>query len=460
MRQCARIRKHIRYVLSGGKLPEKELRQLQTHLASCSRCREIYDQEQELNTLFQLGFAPYHAQKEVILARLRASLQVVTRDTIVPSVSWWVAYRRVWVTALLIVGVLLSVLLSVLFKQLPQPVLVKAVRGTGVFYLAPGSSQWIPAQEKTRLPSGSQLATNRWSQVELRVGKHTQLWLNQSTQLQLSQNIPIILFLQNGELFITQPQIKTLQQVRTPAGVITPVGTSYDIRVLENGITQVAVVVGQVQFSTATGSVVIPAGYQSQARVGQQTSPSSPARIDTSAVTEWVDKLKKVTRYSLKRREQLTKEAITLGNKYYREKQYYAALTTYHRATELMPDWASGYVGIGNAHYHLKQYDETVIAYMQALALNQQLNEARYYLVLSLMKLGQYAEARPQAEWLVKQVPNDHAFSIVLAEISRELGYLNEAEQWYRHGLTQSPCEICMRTAQKGLEDIAQKRAR
>ncbi|MCX7918982.1 MAG: tetratricopeptide repeat protein [bacterium] len=460
MSRCTRMHKQIRYVFSGGKLAADALQRLETHLAECARCQEIYAQEQALTTLFRRSFAPYHAQKEAILVRLRASVQAATQEPIVPSVSWWSMYRKVWGPALVVVGMLLLVLLPVYFKQVSQLVLVKAVRGTGIFYLSPGSIQWLPVQEGTKFPLGSQLTTNRWSQAELHLGGSTRIWINENTYVHLSQDKSGGLFLQQGELFIQQPHLKiqAFRQVRTPAGVVIPVGTSYDISVLDTGITRVAVVLGRVRLSNAVGAVVIPAGYQAEAEVTQQKAPSLPVAIDTSAVCRWVETFREVTRYPRQTREQLAYEAIRLGNQYYQEQDYYAALTSYQRSVAWEPELASGYYGIGRSYYRLNRYGQAMSAYSQALRLDPTLNDARYQLILCLIKLERFTEARRQAEWLVHQVPTDHGYAIILAEVYRHLGYLEIAEQWYRYGLTLSPCAECIQIAHTGLAEIARKR--
>jgi len=458
MRGCRRTRTQIRHSLMGLPLTEEETQQMQTHLAVCPQCRQIYEQHQRIDAVLYTVFEPYRAQQEEIIARLTQRLYAVKTEEMVLSIPWWRAYRRVLVPAMIILCVLLGIFLNLLYKPFSQKMVIKEIRGSGVFSLVSGSTQWVQVHEGTRLPLDSQLATNQWSQVELQAGLGSHIWINRNTNIQISENLPLALSIEKGELFIEQLRLKTISQIKTPAGIVTPIGTSYDIRVAKNGDTQVSVIAGKVELANIIGTVTIPVGYQSEAGVKQLTPPSTPTQIDIAAIKEWVDKFKRATQYSKKTREKLAQDATILGKKYYNEQRYYDSLTAYRNVAELVPDRATGYSGMGIAYVELKQYNDAMTVCYQALALDSTLSNARYYLVASLVELGRYTEAKPHAELLVKQVPTDHAFSIILAEIYRHLGKLDEAERWYRYGLTQSPCDICTQIANKGLEDIARKR--
>jgi hypothetical protein len=458
MRGCRRNRTLIRRYLMELPLTQEESHQMQTHLAICPQ--KIYEQHQKVDVVLHTIFEPYRNRQDEVVTRLTQRLYATKIEDMVLSIPWWYTYRKVLTPVIISICILLTITLSLWYQSISQRIVIKQTLGSGMVSLSPSSKQWVQVYEGVRLSAGSQLSTNQWSKIELQVGLGTHLWINQSTIILISRNQPLALEIEKGELFISQWRLKSIYQVRTPAGIVTPIGTSYDVRVAENGDTQITVTAGKVRFANMTGAVIIPAGYQSEAGVKQQMLPSKPMRIDTAPITNWVDKFKKVILYSGKTRENLAKEASALGLKYYNERRYYDSLTAYRNVVELVPDRAAGYSGMGIVYANLKQYNNAIIFCQQALTMDSTYKNAnaRYYLVVSLVTLGRYAEAKPHAEILVKQVPSNHAASIILAEIYRNLGYLDDAERWYRYGLTQSPCGECIEMANKGLKDIAIKR--
>ncbi|MFB3895337.1 MAG: tetratricopeptide repeat protein [bacterium] len=378
------------------------------------------------------------------------------------SMPWRYTYRRILKPAIISLCILLIIAIGLWYQSTSTQIVVKHMLGSGTVAKIPQNEQWISAKPRMSLPLGSRLMTNQWSKVELHAGLGTQVWVNQDTKISIANNKPVSIAIEKGELFIAQWRLKSIDQVKTPAGIVTPIGTSYDIRVADNGNTQITVTDGKVNFTNKIGNVIIPAGYQSEADAKQITVPSTPTRVDTSSITDWVDASKKIIHYSNKTRKILAKEARALGLEYYNAQRYYDSLTTYQYAVELDPEKSSGYSNIGIVYVKLKQYKNAIVYCETALMLDSTVYNAnaRYNLVVSLVELGKYNEAKIHAEILVKQVPTDHAFSIMLAEIYRHLGYFEDAERLYRYGLTQSPCADCTQIAKKGLDDIANKHMR
>lgn len=461
---CYKTRKLIRHYLLGERLTDPELQKMYTHLAVCKKCKKSFEQELELDNILKQVLEPYKLQKDLtpqVLARIESPMapQKVTLAERLSS-SWRVSLRPAFGIAILILILILSITSYNFYIRYSRQLIVKNIRGVGAAYLPIGSIQWQPIKLGTRLDAGTELVTNKWSQVELRSRSGNQVWINRNTRIQFSAETSHLLFIAKGELYVNE--IKKIQSIRvkTPAGIIDPIGTSFDIQVAENGMTLVAVLIGQVHFINSAGSAVIPALFLSVSEAIPHTPPTSKNLADPETITKWVNEFKEVTRRSLQSREQLAQDSMLLGSKYFEAKKYYDSLTSYHLVTELEPDWAPAYFGIGRANYELNQNEPALDAFETAVNLDPKYATARYYLVLTLLRLGKDKDALPHAELLVQEVPSEHTYSIVLARIYLHLGNLNDAEVWYRYGLTQSPCDECIREAKEGLAIIAMKRAR
>jgi tetratricopeptide (TPR) repeat protein len=445
---CYTTRKIIRRYLLGDKLTDPESQQMYTHLAVCSKCKKIFEQELELDNILKQVLAPYRLQKDLapeVLARIESPiLQQKTPIASRAGSSWRVSLRPAFGIAILFLIIIISVISYNSYFRYSHQLIVNNLRGDGVFYLPEGSSQWLPVKPGARLDAGTELMTNKWSQVELRSKSGNQVWINRDTRIQITAETSHNIFIAKGELYVNEIKKIDSIRVKTPAGIVDPIGTSFDIQVAENGMTLVAVIMGQVQFINAAGSA----------------PPTSKNISDPESITKWVNEFKEVTRRSLQTREQLARDSMLLASKYFEAKQYYDSLTSYQLVTELEPDWSEAYYGVGRANYELNLNEPAQTALETAVNLNPKYETARYYLILTLLRLGKDKEALPHAELLVQDIPTEHTYSTILARIYLHLGNLNDAEVWYRYSLTQSPCVECMREAKEGLAIIATRRAR
>jgi len=468
MRGCKSIQKLIRRSIQDEIISEQDRQRIVQHLEQCPRCQQVYRQEQRVDTILATMLSPTSLQFDLSEEQARRTAQRAMQGpqaepSLLASWRYYTPPRYVWVSALLVMLILIISTVTSLYLYSTQPMLVSAAVGSGIYRLAPGTTQWQLISSGTRIYEGDSLKTNQTTRIEIRQGSRVNLLVNQNTRIYFPTQATALGFLnlEQGEIYVelrAKPSNK--YQIVTPAGEVTPFGTTVDIRVDEHRKTTIAVLNGQAQFKNQAGSVVIPAGHGSQAefKEGQVTPPTVPEAIDTSIVTRWVDTFRQLKKYPEKTRLKLAADAIRLGNELHDAQRYYDALTSYRRATELVPEGANGYMGMGIANFKLQRYQAAISAYTSALTLNPTLHSARYYLILSYLNVNRAIEALPHAEWLVKQLPNDHKFAIVLGEVYRHLEKLDNAEQWYRYGLTLSPCEECRQTANQGLKQIAQKR--
>ncbi|MFB3896053.1 MAG: tetratricopeptide repeat protein [bacterium] len=461
---CKKTRKSIQLYLLGEKLTDPELQQMYTHLAVCPKCKKIFEQELELDNTLKQVLAPYRLQKDLtpeVIAHLGVPIaqhKVSVSERI--RFPWQVSLRPVLGIAILVFLMVGSVILYNHNYRYSHQLIVKTFRGDGGSYLPEGATEWQPIKVGTRLNAGTALATNKWSQVELRSMSGNEVWVNRDTRIQVTNATSHNVYMAKGELYVNEFNGNNAIRVKTPGGIVDPIGTSFDIQVAENGATIVAVMMGRVQFVNAAGSAVIPALFLSMSEAIQHTPPTSKNISDPESITKWVNEFKEISRRSLRTRAELVHDSMLLGSKYFDAGKYYDSITSYRLVTELQPDRAAAYFGIGRAYYELKQNESALEALETAVNLDPKAAIGRNYLVLTLLRLERYKEALPHAELLVQEVPTEHTYSVILARIYLRLGNLNDAEVWYQYSLTQSPCVECMREAKEGLAIIATRRAR
>ncbi|MDI6784240.1 MAG: tetratricopeptide repeat protein [bacterium] len=469
MRGCKSIQKLIRRSSHDEIISEQEQQRMVQHIAQCPRCQQVERQEQRVDTILATLLSPTSLQFDLSEEPARRTAQLAMQEQQAePSLfASWRSYtppRYVWVSALLVMLILIISTVTSLYLYSTQPMVVSAAVGSGIYRLAPGTTQWQLISSGTRIDEGDSLKTDQITRIEIRQGNRVNLLVNQNTHISFPSRATALGFLnlEQGEIYVElRAKPSTRYQMATPAGEVTPFGTTLVLQVDEHRKTTVAVLTGQVRFKNRAGSVVIPARHGSEAefKEGHVTAPTAPETIDPGKVIHWVDTFRQLKKYPEKTRLKLATDAIRLGNELHNAQRYYDALTSYRRATELAPDWANGYMGLGIANFRLNRYQAAISAYTSALTLNPSLHSARYNLILSYLNVNRAMEALPHAEWLVNQLPNDHKFAMVLGEVYRHLGRLDDAEQWYRYGLTLSPCEECRKMANQRLEQIAQKRS-
>jgi tetratricopeptide (TPR) repeat protein len=462
MFECYRTKKLIKRIVIGEELSAFDTQRLQMHLVVCSQCKQRFEREQELDRFIQQGFNAFQPQRDItadVLAQIESESippAIKEKPEVVARLN---PIRIAWVSAIIIIGILLSILIPKYYSQYTRQIIVKDIRGNGLFIIPPGETQWQQIKPGMKLVAGSQIATNKWCQAELQSRSGLRIWLNWETRIQLAMDTAYSISIPKGEIYLQKPLQKRAFKIKTPAGIAEPIGTSLNIRVDGTGTTKISVIVGKVQLNHSAGATVIPALYQTTAETAQKTIPKLERISAPDSVINWINEFNEVIREPVKTRAQLAREAYNLGYKYFDAKEFYAAVTSFQLVVKYEPDWWQGYVGLAHGYFGLKQFKEAYIASKNAFKLEPNHTEVRYVYMLCLIPLGRDAEALPHAEWLVKTDPNDHAYSVAIGDIYRHLGRLDEAEFYYHKTLDQKPCDICRLGAEQGLEKVAKKRA-
>ncbi len=137
-----------------------------------------------------------------------------------------------------------------------------------------------------------------------------------------------------------------------------------------------------------------------------------------------------------------------LGEIYFLQGRNEEALTEFVAATWLSPRDAKAHAAVGQVQVRLLDYAEAATALQRALALDASLQEARYALGTSLMRLGKAADAKRELELFERQRAEaesigQHAFGLdaVRREASRSLltGAFDQAIASYERALTLDP---------------------
>lgn len=462
MFECYRAKRKIKRIVVGEELLESDSKWLQSHLAVCPQCKQRFEREQELDRFIQQGFYAFTSDRNItdsVLAQLDSEGIYPEEKRIKVSMLQVRPMRLAWISVIVVIGILLAISFIRFYLQYTQQIIVQDIRGNGVTYRDPTMTSSQPVKPGKKIIPGTKLTTNKWCQAELRSHTGLQVWLNRETILFLAMNTTYTLDIKRGEIYIQKPKSKKPFRIKTPAGIVEPIGTSFDIRIIEQDTTQIAVINGEVQISHTVGQTVIPATFQTSIATLQRTAPKLENIPDEIELLNWVSEFKQYTTQPLKTRVQLAREAHALGYKLFEEKQYYAALTSFQQVVNYEPNWWQGYFGLTITYYNLEQFDKAYYAVKTALEIKPDEHNARYYQVISLDYMGQPAKALPYAEKLVHEYPDNHGDAVALGHVYQNLGRFNEAEWWYRKGLSLSPCEECIKESNEGLAYIAKKRA-
>ncbi|MFB3895444.1 MAG: FecR domain-containing protein, partial [bacterium] len=418
--------------------------------------------EQELDRFIQQGFYAFTSDRNItdsVLAQLDSEGIYPEEKRIKVSMLQVRPIRLVWVSAIVIIGIGLAISFTRFYSQYTQQIIVQDIRGNGVTYRDPTMTSSQPVNPGKKIIPGTKLTTNKWCQAELRSHTGVQIWLNRGTILHLAMNTAYTLDIKKGEIYIQKPKFKKPFRIKTPVGIVEPIGTSFDIRVVEQDTTQIAVINGKVQISHTVGQTVIPATFQTSITTAQNTVPALEKIADERELLVWVAEYKAGTRQPLKSRRELAKETFDRGYQLFLAKQYYDALTTYQLVISYQPDWYLGYFGVAAVNNQLDQFTTAYQAAKIAYELDPTVHNVRYQLVISLNFMGRPQEALPYALQLVHDNPENHGDAVALGHIYQNLGRYQEAEYWYRKGLSEYPCEECIQEANEGLAYIAKKRA-
>ena len=129
----------------------------------------------------------------------------------------------------------------------------------------------------------------------------------------------------------------------------------------------------------------------------------------------------------------------TLGNALSELGKQEEAVASYHRALAIRPDYAEAHNNLGNALKNLGQREEAVASYHSALAINPDYADAHYNIGVSLSELGSLEEAVDSYHRALAITPDHAEAHNNLGNALKDLGKYEEALASYDRALEINP---------------------
>src|SRR5574337_909021 len=159
------------------------------------------------------------------------------------------------------------------------------------------AQQWQPVALRHVLLPGDVVRTGPGSRAAILLSDEVQIKVNANSTLEISEVMPppgkavragtaplqTILNLLTGELW-SRSRGRPLQ-IRTPAATATIRGTEFDLAAGPDDASRLAVLEGAVEFRNPQGTVVVKAGEQATARVGEP--PSKTILLKPLDAVQW-----------------------------------------------------------------------------------------------------------------------------------------------------------------------------
>jgi tetratricopeptide (TPR) repeat protein len=159
------------------------------------------------------------------------------------------------------------------------------------------AGQWQPAKLRQSLLPGDVVKTGPGSRVAILLGDESQIKVNANSTLEIKQvgpppgrPIPVafrllqtILNLLSGEIWI-RSRVEPFE-IQTPAATATIRGTEMNLSIAPADAARLAVLEGAVEFRNPQGSVLVAAGEQATAKVGE--APRKTVLVNPLDAVQW-----------------------------------------------------------------------------------------------------------------------------------------------------------------------------
>jgi len=177
---------------------------------------------------------------------------------------------------------------SVASVSSPSVTVVLSIEGR-VEVLRQGATDWEPAKLDQKLEAGHRLRTGAKSRAMLRLSNLSVLRVGELMEYEIqpprSAASRLALTIKAGIAYFFSRDKPRELEIRTPIATGAIRGTEFNIAVAADGQTTLTLVDGEVELSTAQGSVVITNGEQAVAQPGQP--PSKTAVINAVNIIQW-----------------------------------------------------------------------------------------------------------------------------------------------------------------------------
>lgn len=202
--------------------------------------------------------------------------------------------------ALLLIGVVLLTSTNVGGAQLDNTIgVVKNAHGNLVIIRGAGTQDRVKGSAILPLFEGDELRSEAGCQAVVEFHDGTRIALNEQTTFVIRSRpakggIVRIIRMMLGEVWVKTSAKPDPLEFETPVAKAAVSGTEFNVRVADDGRSQLTVVEGTVDFWAAGGSCSMQSSTQS---VGQRGKPCTPpVPVDSSLVTGWSQQLMKLVR--------------------------------------------------------------------------------------------------------------------------------------------------------------------
>ncbi len=166
------------------------------------------------------------------------------------------------------------------------------------------AAPWLPAVNQQPLNDGDIIRTLAQSRAVVLLSDETQMKLNANTTLELrsirqssslitriaqrsaAQGDQSILNLNSGEVWLRSRLKPANVRVNTPAVTAAIRGTEFDLKVADDGESVLTMLEGTVDFRNDQGALLVAAGEQARARIGQ--APTKSVLLRPRDAVQWV----------------------------------------------------------------------------------------------------------------------------------------------------------------------------
>lgn len=234
---------------------------------------------------------------------------------------------------------------------------------------------FIAARERQALNLGDFVRTNSHGKALLVFSNGTRITMKSNTMIQIvpppspRKALSIRMLGAFSELFV-EPKAGT--QIVTAAGTAAARGTSFLVRMPDENTTVVTVLQDSVDFHNPQGRVLIKAGQQSTAHVGE--APSPPVAVDVTGMTQWtldvaglpVEFELPIDSFDI---QSQPSTALLAAQRLYENGEFSAAAESYQQATQAAPDDPRAQFGLGQALRQNGDAPGAIAAFKQAQRL-------------------------------------------------------------------------------------------
>lgn len=231
------------------------------------------------------------------------------------------------------------------------------------------------AHERQALNVGDFVRTNNHGKALLVFSNGTRITMKSSTTIQImpptsqhkSLNVRVL-----GALSAVFVEPKAGTEIITAAGTAAARGTTFLVSLPDDNTTVVTVMQDTVDFHNPQGRVLVKAGQQSTAHVGQ--APSPPVAVDVTGLTQWtLDVAGLPVEFELPigslKAQTPPGAALITAQGLYGQGEFFAAAESFRQAAKVAPDDPRASFGLGQALRQSGDVAGAIVAFQEAQKL-------------------------------------------------------------------------------------------